>query len=298
LLDLADYADAGASLDLAGPLRAPDRQRWRSLQNREDTRFLAVLLPRVLARPPWEDDTTRRDCFRPRGRIGGRLWTSPIYALGSVVLRAFIRGGWPADIRGASLGTEAAGGVVDGLPAERQSGDPPGETMRPPVELSLTDLQERQACEGGLLPVLGLAGLPEVTFAATPSIHTPPRMTREGADAHQRLSAQFNAILCVSRFAHCIKVMGRNMVGSSATAEEMQQRLQQWLGKFVNTSGSGLGESAARYPLRAAAIAVREHPGRPGVLSCVIHLQPQYQLDEVGAAFRLVTNLQGPGRLA
>ncbi|MFT8246342.1 type VI secretion system contractile sheath large subunit [Roseomonas sp. BN140053] len=292
LLGLDVFSDVAPSLDLTDPLRGPERQRWRGLQGREDSRFLGVLLPRVLARAPWADEAVRPDRFRPRGALGPRVWTSPVYALGATVLRAFARFGWPADIRGAAIAAQAEGGVVDELPAERLSGDPPGAPPRPPIEVSLTDLQERQAVEAGLMPILGLEGLPEVTFAATPSLHRPPRMTGEVANANQRLSAQFNAVLCVSRFAHCIKVMGRDMVGAFKTAEEIEMKLQRWLMNFANSSGGGIGESAAKYPLRGARVEVRERPGKPGVFGCTVHLQPHYQLDEVGAAFRLVTDLQ------
>jgi type VI secretion system ImpC/EvpB family protein len=156
----------------------------------------------------------------------------------------------------------------------------------------LTDQQERQLIEAGLVPLLGLPLLPEVAFGALPSLHQPPRMTAEAADANQALSAQFNAILCVSRFAHCVKVMGRDMVGAFRTADEIQRRLQRWIAGFVNTAGTGLGENAARYPLREARVEVRERPGRPGVFACTVLLQPHYQLDAVGAAFRLVTDIQ------
>ncbi|MDQ1077860.1 type VI secretion system contractile sheath large subunit [Pseudoroseomonas cervicalis] len=298
LFGLDEFAEAGASLDLTEALRAEDHRRWRRLQSREDARFVSVLLPRLLARPPWADEAVRADGFRPRGALGPRLWCSPVYAMGAVVLRAFALYGWPADLRGATVAEEARGGVVDALPCERLSGDPPGVPPRPPVELALTDLQERQLVEAGILPLLGLESLPEASFAAAPSLHRPPRMTGEGAEANQRLSAQFNAILCVSRFAHCIKVMGRDLVGAFRTPEEVERQLQRWLTGFTNASGSALGETAARYPLRSARVEVREQPGRPGTYGCVLHLQPHYQLDEVGAAFRLVTDLQAPGAAA
>lgn len=300
LLGLDAWAEANPAADLAEPLRGPDRMRWRSLQGREDTRFLAVLLPRVLGRAPWADNGVRADRFRYREHAPdarARVWTSPIYAMAATVLRAFARSGWPADIRGAAIGREPEGGVVEGLPAERLSADPPGAPPRPPVELALTDDQERQAVEAGLLPLVGLEGLPEAVFAAAPGLHRPPRMTGQGADlanANQRLSAQFNAVLCVSRFAHCVKLMGRDMVGSFKTAEEMEGQLGRWFRKFVNASSSAATESGARYPLREAKIEVRERADRPGVFGCTIQLQPHYQLDEVGAAFRLVTDFQAP----
>jgi type VI secretion system protein ImpD/type VI secretion system protein ImpC len=133
-------------------------------------------------------------------------------------------------------------------------------------------------------------------FAAAPSLHRPPRMSGENAaaaNANQRLSAQFNALLCVSRFAHCIKMLGRQMVGSFQNAEDIEQRLQDWLLNFASASGGASGEGGARQPLRNVRVEVAEKPGQPGVFGCTIHLQPHYQLDEVGAAFRLVTDLDG-----
>ena len=297
LFDLGSYTELGPAIDPTEPMRLPDRRRWRNLQEREDTRFLAVLLPRMLARPPWPDHGSRADGFRYHatpGPAAARVWTSPVYAMAAIAMRAFAIYGWPADIRGAVVDRQPLGGVLDGLPTERLPADPPGAPPRPPMEVALTDEQERQAVEAGLIPLVGLEGLPEAVFAAAPSLHRPPRMNGEGGAANQRLSAQFNAVLCVSRFAHCIKLMGRDMVGSFKTPQEIEQKLQSWLLKFASASSGAANESGARHPLRNAKVEVRELPGKPGVFGCTIHMQPHYQLDEVGAAFRLVTDLPAP----
>jgi type VI secretion system protein ImpD/type VI secretion system protein ImpC len=297
------WGAVNASSDLTDVLRSADRTRWRSLQGREDSRFLAVVLPRTLGRVPWPDDATRADGFRYREYAPGpedRVWMSPAYALAAAAVRAFARAAWPADVRGATISHEASGGVIENLPAERLPGDPRAGTLRPPTEVMLTDDQERQAVEAGFVPFIGLEMLPEGSFAATPSIHRPPRMTGEtamAANANQRLSAQFNAMLCVSRFAHCVKLMGRDMVGSFRTADEIQRRLHKWLLGFTNISSGG-GAAGAKYPLRDARVDVVEKPGQPGVFGCIIQLQPHYQLDEVGAAFRLVTDLQAARQAA
>ncbi|MBR0674084.1 type VI secretion system contractile sheath large subunit [Neoroseomonas soli] len=303
LLGFDTWAGLNAAADLTDVLKAADRTRWRALQGREDSRFLAVLLPRALARAPWPDDATRADGFRYREYApdsAARVWMNAGYALASAAIRAFARAAWPADVRGAAVSREPAGGVIESLPAERLAGDPRDASLRPPVEVALTDDQERQAVEAGLIPFIGLEMLPEASFAATPSIHRPPRMNGEtaaAANANQRLSAQFNAMLCVSRFAHCVKLMGRDMVGSFKTADDIQRRLQKWLQGFTNISGSA-GDQGARFPLRDARVEVTEKPGQPGVYGCTILLQPHYQLDEVGAAFRLVTDLQAARQAA
>lgn len=293
LLGLDAYAEAGPAFDLADALRLQDRMRFQGIKAREDTRFLGLLLPRVLGRAVWRDDGRRADGFRYQEyapRHDARVWTSPIYAFGAVAARAFARYRWPAEVRGAEPQWEPSGGVVDTLPHERLPSDPPGPPPRPPVELALTDEQERQIADGNLIALVGLEMLPEATFGALPSLHRPPRMTSDAATANQRLSAQLNNMLCVSRFAHCIKLMGRDMIGSFKTAEEVEFTLQRWLSKHV--SGIAGGEvAAARSPLRGARIEVRERPGKPGVYGCVIQLQPHHQLDDIGAAFRLVTEL-------
>jgi type VI secretion system protein ImpD/type VI secretion system protein ImpC len=303
LLGFDTWAGLGAAADLTDVLRSADRTRWRALQGREDSRFLAVVLPRVLGRTPWPDDATRADRFRYREYASGpdaRVWMNAGYPLAAAAVRAFARQAWPADVRGAAVAREATGGVIEGLPAEHLAGDPRAAPLRPPVEVALTDDQERQAVEAGFIPFIGLELLPEASFAATPSIHRPPRMQGEtamAANANQRLSAQFNAMLCVSRFAHCVKLMGRDMVGSFKTADDIQRRLQRWLQGFTNISAAG-GDTGARYPLRDARVEVSEKPGQPGVYGCTILLQPHYQLDEVGAAFRLVTDLQAARQAA
>jgi type VI secretion system protein ImpD/type VI secretion system protein ImpC len=217
--------------------------------------------------------------------------------MAAVAARAFARYRWPAEIRGAEPGWEALGGVVETLPHERFRADPPGPPPRPPLELALTDEQERQLADAELVALCGLEGLPEASFGAVPTLHRPPRMTSEVANANQRLSAQLNSVLCVSRFAHVVKLMGRDMVGSFASASEVELRLQQWLNRHVSGLAGG-GDVAARYPLRAAQVEVRERPGQPGSYGCTILLQPHYQLDEVGASFRLVTELTAPRRAA
>lgn len=293
LVGLDSFNEAMTSFSLSDAIRGPERARWRSLAAREDTRFLALVLPRTLGRPRWDDDGTRPDLFRYREYAPGaqdRVWTTPVYAFASVAARAFARYRWPAEIRGAEPGWDAVGGVVDSLVHERFRADPPGPPARPPLELTLTDEQERQAAEAELIALCGLDGLPEGSFGAVPSLHRPPRMTTQVADANQRISSQLNSVLCVSRFAHIVKLMGRDMVGSFMAPTDVELRLQQWLNKHVSGLAGG-GEAASRYPLRDARVEVREKPGRPGSYGCTVYLQPHYQLDEIGASFRLVTDL-------
>jgi type VI secretion system ImpC/EvpB family protein len=119
--------------------------------------------------------------------------------------------------------------------------------------------------------------------------------TAAAANANARLSAQLNSMLCVSRFAHYIKILGRDMVGSFKTANEIESGLQKWLSSYVNANLAVGRETQARFPLVSGRVRVRELSGRPGVFGCTMHLQPHFQLDDVATTFHLVTDIATPG---
>jgi type VI secretion system protein ImpD/type VI secretion system protein ImpC len=292
LLGLGSFADMSPSFDPASALQSTEHLRWRQSLTREDMRFVAVALPRVLGRAPWADDSSRVDRFRYLTcppKAAQRVWTSAVYGFAAVAVRAFDRYSWPAEVRGADIADEPGGGVLEDLPFERFASDLPFEPpARAPLELALTDDQENQLGEAGLVALAALEGLSEACFGALPSLHKPPRQRTEIADANQRISSQFNTLLCVSRFAHCVKMMGRDMIGSYMEPAEVEKRLQDWLSGYVS-GGILSAETTAKYPLLDARVEVRERRGQPGVFNCTVHLRPQHQLDDVGASFRLVT---------
>jgi type VI secretion system ImpC/EvpB family protein len=254
-----------------------------------------------LARLPWADDPARADGFRYEENAPdrqSRVWMNAGYAFASVVARAFTDFAWPASVRGSETDFVGAGLVTD-LIVEPFRTDPGHVWVRPPLDLVLTDRMEGALIDAGLMPLSALPYGEEAVFSAVKSLQAPRRYmgpNAEAADANARLSAQLNSMLCVSRFAHYVKVMGREMVGSFQTAEEIERRLQNWLGNYVNASLSAGIESRSRYPLVGARATVREQPGRPGVFACTMLLQPHYQLDDVSATFRLVTEIAAPGR--
>jgi type VI secretion system ImpC/EvpB family protein len=298
LLEIDSFSDLATSIDVAAPLRNTDHARWRSLAARADMRFVGVALPHILARSPWLDDGTRTDWFRyseyaPTG--DERVWMNAGYAFAAVTARAFANFGWPADVRGVET-DRVGGGLVTDLPLEPFRTDPDHVWTRPPVEIVFTDRQERFLLDVGLMPLTAIPYSEELVFGAVRSLQVPQRYqgaTANAADANAHLSTQINSILCASRFAHCLKMLGRHMVGSFKTASEIEHFLQAWLTQYVNANLAAAGDSRARFPLVAGRVTVNELPGRPGSFGCVVQLQPHYQLDDIAAAFQLVTELSG-----
>lgn len=301
LFGLEDFGELSGVRDLAGIFRATEYDRWRNLQAVEDARFLGIVLPRVLTRLPHANDGTRADGFVYAEAATARRmrgWTSATFAFAAVVARAAAAHGWPADVKGTDR-DRIGGGLVTGLAVERFAADRAGVGPRFAAEVALTDSQDQDLSELGFVPLTALRNTVEAAFGACRSLQVAKAYmgaTGQVATANARLSAQLSTMLCVSRFAHYIKVIGRDRVGSYATPEECEAGLQKWLSGYVNANTRAGPEMMARYPLADARVSVTELPGRPGHYGCTIHLQPQFQLDDIAATFRLVTEV--PARKA
>jgi type VI secretion system ImpC/EvpB family protein len=298
LLEVDTFADLATTIDLAAPLRNAEHARWRSLASRADMRFVGVTLPHLLARPPWPDDGTRADGFRYAEYAptsDERVWMCASFAFASVVMRAFAQYAWPADVRGVET-DRVGGGLVTNVPLEPFRTDPDHVWTRSAVEIVLSDLQERSLLDAGLMPLSAVPYSEELVFGSVRSLQVAQRYqgrTADAADANARLSTQINSMLCASRFAHILKMKGRHLIGSFRTADEIERFLQSWLTQYVNGNVSASAELLARFPLVGGKVTVNEVPGKPGSFGCVIQLQPYYQLDDVSAAFQLVTDLTG-----
>jgi type VI secretion system protein ImpD/type VI secretion system protein ImpC len=301
LFGIEDFGELSGVRDIAGIFRATEYDRWRNLQSLEDSRFLGVILPRVLTRLPHANDGTRADGFvfsESATRRAARGWTNAVFAFAAVVARAASAHGWPADVKGTDR-DRIGGGLVTSLAIERFPSDRSGVGPRFGTEVALTDRQDQELSELGFIPLAALRNTIEAAFGACRSLQVARGYVgtnANAANANARLSAQLSTMLCVSRFAHYVKVIGRDRVGSYATPEDCEAALQKWISGYVNANTRAGPEMMARYPLADARVSVTELPGKPGHYGCTIHLQPQFQLDDVAATFRLVTEV--PARQA
>jgi type VI secretion system ImpC/EvpB family protein len=300
LFGVDEFSELSGVADPTSGMNAVEYQRWRNLGNREDIRFLAVGLPRTLARLPWDEALDRHRGFRYResaATASDRVWSGPGYLAAASVIRAFETFAWPADMRGYDV-DRIGGGIIEDLPEPLFSVDPRFGLERTALEVMLTDRQERALVAAGLLPIGALPYGGQALLGAARSLQTPGKyigFNVDAANANAKLSAQFNTMICVSRFAHYIKVMGRDMVGSFKTADGIQSHLQSWLMRYASANITAGSDTMAKYPLRNAQVTISETAGKPGVFGCVIQLQPHFQLDDIAASFRLMTEIAAPG---
>ena len=295
LLGLDGFADLERPIDLERTFSQVEYTRWKTLRKSQDSRFVGVVLPRVLARQPYRDDVARNDGFRfieqvddPDGN--GYVWTTAVYAFGAVLVSAFVESGWLASIRGVPRNA-VGGGVVRGLPVHAFGTDAPGIATNYSTDVLVSDEFEKELSDHGLIALCPLKFTTLSAFYGNPSLQLPERYDDEIANANARMSAMLQYIFCCSQFAHYIKVLGRDRIGSLATAEDCQNPLHNWLMQYTTSNDGASLATKARYPLREAQVQVRELPGKPGSYSCIVHLRPHFQLDQAVSAVRIVTEL-------
>jgi len=280
---------------LAADFRQPAYVRLHGLQARPDSRFLGVATPPIRLRGPWRGREAGDCGFRYEANGAEPLWGGAALAVAHVAIRAFNDHRWPATVRGL-VRDELTAGVVATLPVVDFETDAPGKMVKPPLAVQMTEGLDRELADMGFIGVRRVKDTPFLSINNMPSLHKPATVhDRESAQVNQKLGTMLNYILCVSRFAHYLKVIGREWIGSMKSAEECEARLQRWIGRYT-ASGDHLSfEQKARYPLQEGRITVEPVPDRPGSYSCQVALKPHFQLDQAISEFHLVTVLKQPG---
>ncbi len=280
---------------LSADFRSPAYTRFHALQARPDTRFLGVVAPPIRLRGAWRGRSVGDCGFRYEADDRRGLWGPAALAFAHVALRAFNDHRWPAAIRGL-VRDERGGGLVDELPVVDFATDAADTAVKFPMEVQLSEALDRELAEAGFIALRRVKDTPFLAFHNMPSLHRPRTVyDTEIARANVQLGAMLNYILCVSRFAHYIKVIGREWIGSFHSAEECEGRLQRWLNRFVSGGDDLSFEQKARFPLQEGRIGVRDIPGQPGAYECTVALKPHFQVDQAISEFQLVTIVKEAG---
>jgi type VI secretion system protein ImpD len=295
LFEFADFTELEIIQNLPRLFDHTDYVKWRAMRDSEDSRFVGLVLPRVLARLPYSSDGGRDDQFPFREDVSNPdraeyLWGNAIYAFGSVVIRSFAESGWPSSIRGVSRDVDG-GGLVVGLPAHHFGANPRSVAPKTSTEVLVTDAREKELGELGFIALCHCADTELCTFYGNQSLQKPKVYEELTATMNSRLSSMLQYMLCVARFAHYLKVLARDKVGSFMTPEECEDFLMRWLRNYIMGRDDASPEMKARYPLREGTVKVREIPGKPGCYQSEIHLKPHYQLDQMVGSVRLMTEL-------
>jgi type VI secretion system protein ImpC len=296
MFNLDTYTELGQPRDLAKIFQSVDYAKWKSFRDSEDSRYVALALPHVLSRLPYGAANVPVEAFNFEEDVTGTehdkyLWGNAAYALGTRLTDAFAKFHWTAAIRGVE-----GGGLVQGLPVHTFKTDEGDVALKCPTEIAITDRREKELADLGFVPLVHCKGTDYAAFFSTQTANKPKTYDTDAANANARLSAQLQYILAISRFAHYLKSIMRDKIGSFMTRKDAEDFLNRWISKYVLLDDSAGQEIKASYPLREARVDVAEIPGKPGCYRAVAFLKPHYQLDELSVSLRLVADLPPPAK--
>lgn len=294
LFDMDSFTELANPRDLSTGFESTELIKWRSFRESDDSRYVTLALPRILLRLPYGPDTVPVEEFELIEDIDGSdhsryLWGNAAYALGQRITNAFAQYGWCAAIRGVE-----GGGVVEGLPTHTFKTDEGDVALKCPTEIAITDRREKELDTLGFISLCHCKGTDYAAFFGGQTTQKPKVYDTDEANANVRISARLPYILAASRFAHYLKAICRDKIGSFQTAASLSAYLNRWINNYVLATDDAGQELKAQYPLRDARVDVTEVPGNPGAYRAVVFLRPHFQLEELTTSIRLVAELPPP----
>lgn len=313
LFDMDGFTDLMKPRDLSKTFESLELIEWRAFRESEDSRYVTLCLPRFLLRLPYgkmtipvegmefeefEKPLYSAEDLKDNPKLADRnppaghekfLWGNPAWLLGQRITNAFALYGWTAAIRGVE-----GGGKVEGLATYTFYTDEGDLALQCPTEIAITDRREKEISDQGFISLCHCKGTNYAAFFGGQTTNKPKIYNLDTANANARLSAMLPYLLNASRFAHYLKVMMRDKIGSFMTAGNVSDYLNTWIKDFVLLDDNAQQSVKAQYPLREARVDVTEVPGKPGVYNATVFLRPHFQLEELTASIRLVAELPPP----
>ncbi len=278
--------------DLTKIFQTPEYAAWKSLRESEDSRYIGLAMPRFLSRLPYgaKTDPVEEFDFEEETAAGDHsryTWSNAAYAMAVNINRAFKLYGWCSRIRGVE-----SGGAVEGLPVHTFPTDDGGIDMKCPTEIAIDDRREAELAKNGFMPLLHKKNTDFAAFIGAQSLQKPFEYDDPDATANANLAARLPYLFAVCRFAHYLKAIVRDKVGSFKERDDMEKWLNKWINKYVEPNPANASEvDKARKPLAAAQVVVEEVEGNPGYYTSKFYLRPHYQLEGLTVSLRLVSRL-------
>lgn len=292
VMQMDSWQELSNPRDLTKIFGTPEYAAWRSLRESEDSRYIGLTMPRFLARLPYGSKTSPVDDFDFEEDTDGAdsskyLWANSAYTMAVNINRSFKFYGWCSRIRGIE-----SGGAVEDLPAHTFPTDDGGVDMKCPTEIAISDRREAELAKNGFMPLLHKKNSDFAAFIGAQSLQKPIEYEDPDATANANLSARLPYLFATCRFAHYLKCIVRDKIGSFKEREDMERWLHDWIMQYVDGDPKhSTEETKSRKPLAAAEIVVEEVEGNPGYYTSKFFLRPHYQLEGLTVSLRLVSKL-------
>ena len=294
LFGMESFEELAGPRDLSMIFQGTEYIKWRSFRDSEDSRYVGLVLPHVLGRLPYGEATDPVEAFRYEEDVTGRdhskyLWMNAAWAWAARVTAASATSGWPVAIRGRE-----GGGVVEGLPVHTFPTDDGEIAAKNPCEIGIGDRREAELDKLGFIGLSYYKDTDYAVFFGGRSTQKAKKYDTDEANANAEISTLLPYQLACSRFAHYLKVICRDKVGSFMERSDCETYLNRWISNYVNLDPKATPEQKARLPLAAARVEVTENKARPGVYNAIFWLRPHFQLEELTMSLRLVSQLPAP----
>jgi type VI secretion system protein ImpC len=292
VMQMESWQELANPRDLTKIFGTPEYAAWRSLRESDDARYLAMCMPRFLSRLPYGAKTNPVDEFAFEEDTEGSdhskyAWSNAAYAMAANINRSFKEYGWCSRIRGIE-----SGGAVADLPTHSFPTDDGGVDMKCPTEIAISDRREAELSKNGFLSMIHRKNSDFAAFISGQSLQKPAEYDDADATANASLAARLPYLFACNRFAHYLKCIVRDKVGSFKSRDAMQDWLNEWILKYVDGDPLNSSEDTkARRPLAAAQVEVEEIEGQPGYYQSRFFLKPHYQLEGLTVSLRLVSKL-------
>jgi len=291
-LQMDSWSELANPRDLTKIFSTPDYASWRSLRESEDARYIGMAMPRFLSRLPYGEKTNPIDEFSFEEETASAdsskyCWANAAYAMATNINRSFKMYGWCSRIRGIE-----SGGSVENLPVHAFPTDDGGVDMKCPTEIAISDRREAELSKCGFMPLIHKKNSDFAAFIGAQSLQKPAEFEDPDATANANLAARLPYLFATCRFAHYLKCIVRDKIGSFKEKDDMERWLNSWIKQYVDGDPTRSSEeSKARKPLAAAEVVVEEIEGNPGFYSSKFYLRPHYQLEGLTVSLRLVSKL-------
>jgi type VI secretion system protein ImpC len=292
LMQMDSWQELANPRDLTKIFTTPEYAAWRSLRDSDDSKYIGLAMPRFLSRMPYGAKTNPVDAFDFEEDTGAAdhgkyTWANAAYAMATNINRSFKESGWCTRIRGIE-----SGGAVQNLPTHSFPTDDGGVDMKCPTEIAIEDRREAELAKNGFMPLVHRKNSDFAAFIGAQSLHKPAEYDDPDASANANLAARLPYLFATCRFAHYLKCIVRDKIGSFKERDEVQRWLQEWVMQYVDGNpASSSEETKASKPLSAAEVIVEEDPSNPGYYSSKFFLRPHYQLEGLTVSLRLVSKL-------
>jgi type VI secretion system protein ImpC len=290
VMQMESWGELANPRDLTKIFQTPEYAAWRSLRESEDSRYLGLCMPRFLARLPYGEKTEPVDEFHFEEDVEGAdsskfCWANAAYAMATNITRSFKLYGWTTRIRGIE-----SGGAVEGLPSYTFPTDDGGVDMKCPTEIAISDRREAELAKNGFMPLIHKKNSDFAAFIGAQSLQKPQEYDDPAATSNANLSARLPYLFASCRFAHYLKCMVRDKIGSTMSKEQLQDWLTSWISQYVGPTDAS-EEYKASHPLSEAAVVLDANEENPGYYSAKFFLKPHYQLEGLTVSLRLVSRV-------